>query len=982
MQKQNGLNKKYEGFTSYKYKAFISYKHSEKGRKHAIAIERGLKQYAKPLFRRPTKIFRDEKHMVPHNDLGKLITDGLEQSEYLIFIAEKGAADSTWCQEELEYWCKTLGRKDKLILIHIDDSISLDFNNKKIDWDKTDALPSLLSLYIPSIPFYVDLHWAQEPEELVLGNLNYKSIINLVAAKLRGVTPEELNDEELRVYRRNRRLRNWAIGVLSGMLLISILTSIFAFLKQREAFVSAEKAEVSATKAKINADLATKSAQEARDSATVAQEQRMLAQQQQIIAENQTKIAEQKAIEAKANLVRYKKSLATYLTEEAENAFEKEDVRLALLLGKEAVKNDQNNKDAKALLTKLNTFYSDYYIGTKEFTISKDSSFIALSMSEEDSNSVVIIDLKKRYPPRKFQSGNNFKFSPSSNFFCFYSKGIKGSFDVVNILDLKSMDPPRRFEDTNDYFSTNVFSPDSKYFNFISKGEVPKFRQIMINKEYHILNTVDLERNDPPKKIQYVFNQYKTTYNSNSRYMIFFTFESSPEDLTLNLIDLHNSKRSKKFENVNLKSPSFISNDRYLTFFTLSENKNYDILNVLELEKNLEPRKFRNVDIDSDFESPNGKYLSFFSKEKSETTYTLEVLNLESNTLPKKFNDVSLDSERYSPDGKYLSFYTKGQDENYTTLNILDLQKNTLLNRYENVKLESQRFSPDSRFLNFLKKDKNEEFNFLNIVDLTGEQATRFYGNSRLSSSFERINNYSPNGRYFFFFTEAKGGKYTTLNLLDLYKNIFPTRIKDANGRKFIYSSNSKYLAYTTKNQYTGRFLNVINLERNATEFYSIHNNEEFAYGPNNKFIVFLDEGKDNSSSILKIVNLQDDAYVKKDENYYKTPFRKNFQLSSDGKYVGYLTKNQNEDHFSFNILNLDVGKIERKVSHLYHPHNIQYIRQNQFMTIATHPINQNRIYKIIDLNISNKQQITKYYKGNLYSPLTIQEKEKYGIVD
>ncbi|GEM_PF-2897987 len=38
------------------YKAFISYRHSENGRRHAVALETALKRYAKPTLARPMKI--------------------------------------------------------------------------------------------------------------------------------------------------------------------------------------------------------------------------------------------------------------------------------------------------------------------------------------------------------------------------------------------------------------------------------------------------------------------------------------------------------------------------------------------------------------------------------------------------------------------------------------------------------------------------------------------------------------------------------------------------------------------------------------------------------------------------------------------------------------------------------------------------------------------------------------------------------------
>jgi Leucine-rich repeat (LRR) protein len=98
-----------------KYKAFISYRHTEHGRRHAVALETALKRYAKPTLARPISIFRDEKHMKPDVSLPKLIREGLENSEYLIFLAEKPSAESQWCSEELEYWCSPANLKTLLL---------------------------------------------------------------------------------------------------------------------------------------------------------------------------------------------------------------------------------------------------------------------------------------------------------------------------------------------------------------------------------------------------------------------------------------------------------------------------------------------------------------------------------------------------------------------------------------------------------------------------------------------------------------------------------------------------------------------------------------------------------------------------------------------------------------------------------------------------------------------------------------------------
>lgn len=225
-----------------KYKAFISYKHSENGRRHAVALETALKRYAKPTLSRPMKIFRDEKHMKPDMSLPKLIRDGLEDSEFLIFLAEKSAAESQWCGEELEYWCGHLQRTDRLLIALIDDDIVLN-GTDSIDWEQTTALPALLQPYLTSIPLYMDLRWATSATDTDLQHPKYRHEINALAARLRGVNPEDLNDEEIRVFRRNIRLRNGAIGLLASFLFVAIVALVFAFQARNEALAATKTAQ-------------------------------------------------------------------------------------------------------------------------------------------------------------------------------------------------------------------------------------------------------------------------------------------------------------------------------------------------------------------------------------------------------------------------------------------------------------------------------------------------------------------------------------------------------------------------------------------------------------------------------------------------------------------------------------------------------------------------------------------------------------------
>jgi hypothetical protein len=199
-------------------------------------LKTALKRYAKPTLARPMKIFRDEKHMKPDLSLPKLIRNGLDNSEFLIFLAEKASANSQWCGEELEYWCnpKMLNRKENLIIILIDDDIVLD-GTDSIDWSQTTALPPCSGHILPSVPLYLDLRWAKSTTDTALQTPRYRHEINALSARLKGVNPEDLNDEEIKVYRRNIRLRNGALLVLSMLLLTSVGTTVWALDAQKKA---------------------------------------------------------------------------------------------------------------------------------------------------------------------------------------------------------------------------------------------------------------------------------------------------------------------------------------------------------------------------------------------------------------------------------------------------------------------------------------------------------------------------------------------------------------------------------------------------------------------------------------------------------------------------------------------------------------------------------------------------------------------------
>ena len=217
-----------------KYRAFISYKHiASTG--FAENLELAIKAYAKPIWRPPMKVFRDEKYLRPGVNLPGLIRDSLDQSEYLIYLASPEAARSSWVQDELLDWCAHEHRLKRLIVVLTDGRIVPDPDSKKINWAQTDALPESLAGKLVYIPFYVDLSWAERAEQQSLLNPDYKKAINLIVATLRDIDPIELTGVEVLQHRRNVRVRNAFIASIAALSVGITGVALFAWQQMRKA---------------------------------------------------------------------------------------------------------------------------------------------------------------------------------------------------------------------------------------------------------------------------------------------------------------------------------------------------------------------------------------------------------------------------------------------------------------------------------------------------------------------------------------------------------------------------------------------------------------------------------------------------------------------------------------------------------------------------------------------------------------------------
>lgn len=210
-----------------KYNAFISYSHQQDTDLSA-GIEKSLEKFAKPAFkRRALSIFRDANHLSAASDLGEKIRMGLANSDYFICLASRAYARSKWCKREIEYWLENKSMDHFLIGI-TDGEVIWDENTHDFDWEKTNALPDIVSNKFSGEPLYVDFRGLGSKENLTLENPQFKERLVMLGATIHNKTVADLTGEAARNHKRLMLIRNFTMGILAILLGLSILQTINA----------------------------------------------------------------------------------------------------------------------------------------------------------------------------------------------------------------------------------------------------------------------------------------------------------------------------------------------------------------------------------------------------------------------------------------------------------------------------------------------------------------------------------------------------------------------------------------------------------------------------------------------------------------------------------------------------------------------------------------------------------------------------------
>jgi WD40 repeat protein len=220
------------------FKAFISYSHAADG-KLAPAVQHALHRIAKPWYRlRSMRVFRDQTNLSTSPGLWTSIESALKEAEFFLFMASPKAAQSVWVQKEVSWWLENRSWKTFLIVL-TDGEILWNEAARDVNWAVTTALPRSLSGAFPEEPLYTDLRWARSGEQLSPRHTQFRSAILDLASTLLARPKDELDGDDVRQYRRTKRVA-WSAGVALALLFVAaLLAAVFA---TRQSLVATSRA--------------------------------------------------------------------------------------------------------------------------------------------------------------------------------------------------------------------------------------------------------------------------------------------------------------------------------------------------------------------------------------------------------------------------------------------------------------------------------------------------------------------------------------------------------------------------------------------------------------------------------------------------------------------------------------------------------------------------------------------------------------------
>ena len=236
------------------YKAFISYSHAADG-KLAPTLQSALQKFAKPWYRlRAMRVFRDRTSLAATPSLWSSIEQALKNSDFFLLLASPEAAASPWIAREVSWWLNNRSPATMLIVLT---GGQMSWDSAKADFDRqtTSAVTPALLGRLRDEPLYVDLCWARSDDHLSVRNTRFRSAVLDLAATLHARPKDELDGDDVREYRRTRRIA-WSAGALLVLLTVSAIIAAAIAMTQQRIARSRELAASSRTELAVDPELA------------------------------------------------------------------------------------------------------------------------------------------------------------------------------------------------------------------------------------------------------------------------------------------------------------------------------------------------------------------------------------------------------------------------------------------------------------------------------------------------------------------------------------------------------------------------------------------------------------------------------------------------------------------------------------------------------------------------------------------------------
>ncbi len=201
-----------------KYDAFISYSHAN-DKAVASSLQSIIQSIGKPWYkRRSLRIFRDATSLAADPSLWSAIESALNNSRYLILLGSARGSKSPWVDKEVTHWIETKGVETILIGV-TEGELSWSVVTNDFLWSEATPLPKALKGKFGHEPRWIDLRefptWADQKAKVAEVGAEF-------AAKLHGVSKEDLVSAEVAQHRRAIQLVSAAVVVL--ILLVAVAT--------------------------------------------------------------------------------------------------------------------------------------------------------------------------------------------------------------------------------------------------------------------------------------------------------------------------------------------------------------------------------------------------------------------------------------------------------------------------------------------------------------------------------------------------------------------------------------------------------------------------------------------------------------------------------------------------------------------------------------------------------------------------------------